>query len=368
MRHSRLICLSVLAFVTDAWAEPPPAGEESFPSTGDILRKLHTAVEKAVTGGGPSWRGFALGGIFPTAAPDLSSDESKIVFSSPKTGHGDLYVHDLSSNEAKRLTATDDTELSPRFRPRHQQIVFHRETDRCRHIWLRDLATGTERQLSQGAVLDDICDVSPSGEYLLVNRSALPVVASRQVAPFLWHIESGTKTALPADFSGTFRGSGETILGFQAGSHGYRILEVGLDGKIVKNHGTGFTVYAIGPRGNAITIAPVKDGRYEINSDLVWWDLETDKREPIGRGSSVVMFENGKVLFFTEYGREAWVWQSGKQPRKIEGPPAVVHIPPRVDGNRAAVSWIWQADDELHLSLFDAESERFESIKWFEER
>src|SRR5213080_4063816 len=69
--------------------------------------------------GGPSWFHFAGGGVFSTHAPDLSENAAKVLFSSPQTGHGDLFLYDVDKKETTRLTKSAATDLSPRFRPKH---------------------------------------------------------------------------------------------------------------------------------------------------------------------------------------------------------------------------------------------------------
>lgn len=60
-----------------------------------LSRLRRTAAQKEDT-----WRHYSDGGMFITAAPDLSPGESDIVYSSSETGHGDIYIYDLKSQKA----------------------------------------------------------------------------------------------------------------------------------------------------------------------------------------------------------------------------------------------------------------------------
>src|SRR5438270_3639696 len=82
---------------------------------------------RPIIGGRDDWRHYENGGMFVTDSPSLSDDEDQIVFATPTTGHGDIYITDVPSAKATRLTATNDCDLSPYFLPNSQQILFQRE-------------------------------------------------------------------------------------------------------------------------------------------------------------------------------------------------------------------------------------------------
>jgi dipeptidyl-peptidase-4 len=58
---------------------------------------------------------------------------------------GDLYLHDLGSNQTRRLTKTEEEEEDPEFSPDGTQVSFVRGFD----LYLLDLASGSERALTQ---------------------------------------------------------------------------------------------------------------------------------------------------------------------------------------------------------------------------
>jgi hypothetical protein len=69
------------------------------------------------------------------------------------------------------------------------------------------------------------------------------------------------------------------------------------------------------------------------------------------------------VLFFTGFERDAWIWERGSKARQIKAPKAVITVPRRTAGSKAAMFSIWQSN-ELKMHLFDAETERFEPLDW----
>src|SRR5436189_3019323 len=150
---------------------------------------LYLTFESLMPFGEDSWQHYESGGYFVSASPSLSDDESQIAFSTPASGHGDIYIADLATGTARRLTTTDACETSPYFLPGSQQIVFQREQVPCRHIWLLDLQTGVERQLTHGKVLDDIAPASPLARQLVIYRSTNRGMG-RVIEPYLLDVDS----------------------------------------------------------------------------------------------------------------------------------------------------------------------------------
>ena len=54
----------------------------------------------------------------------VSPDGKWLVFTSGRTGNGDLYLLDLDSGKLKRLTSSDETDLFPRWSPDSNDIVY----------------------------------------------------------------------------------------------------------------------------------------------------------------------------------------------------------------------------------------------------
>lgn len=280
-----------------------------------------------------------------------------------------MFLYDLKKKQTTRLTKSEDTEISPRFRPQHQEVVFARELTRTTHIWLQDLATGKERELTQGPGHDSVIDLSPNGKYLLFSHYLPAETAKEEV--HLLDIESGKATNFPKDFAGAFRGIGETLIGWQYVDGDYSMVEVNLNGTVSKNYGKGSLVQTMDSEGVQAVVRVVGKETvvYEINSDLALWNLKTGARESIGKGHSPCLFANGKVLFFTGYERDAWIWQHGQAQRKIDSPSAgaVDQVPSQTVGNRAAVfSFCKSNEREEKPYVFNAETEKFEAIEWTE--
>jgi len=131
-----------------------------------------------------SWKHYSGGGMYATKSPSMSPDGLTIVFSSPRTGSGDIYRINRDGSNPVRLTDSPSFEADPIFSPDGSTIAFVREADGRRHIWLMDKDGSNQRQLTFGRVLDDLGSFSPDGSHIVFERSGLPTGLGRTVAPF----------------------------------------------------------------------------------------------------------------------------------------------------------------------------------------
>ncbi|MBC8113554.1 MAG: PD40 domain-containing protein [Candidatus Saccharimonas sp.] len=113
---------------------------------------------------------YSAGGQFYTAAPDPSPDGASLVFASPSTGRGDIYLMDVSTRKFERITSTDTTEFSPIFAPDGKSIAFGRYENGRAAVYLMDLANHSETQLSPPNTGDEPIAFSPDGTHLLLHR------------------------------------------------------------------------------------------------------------------------------------------------------------------------------------------------------
>jgi len=103
----------------------------------------------------------------------MSPDGSVIIFSSPRSGNGDIYQVNSDGSGPIRLTSDPSFETDPIFSPDGSMVAFAREADGRRHIWLMDRDGTNQQQLTLGSVLDDIQSFSPDGSELLLTRSVV---------------------------------------------------------------------------------------------------------------------------------------------------------------------------------------------------
>ena len=94
--------------------------------------------------------------------PDMSADGTKVVFSSTRTGGGDIYVVDVASKTVTRLTTDPAPEYEPTFSPNGQQIAFVRGADPDSEIFVMNATAGaTATNISNNPGVDRSPDWGP---------------------------------------------------------------------------------------------------------------------------------------------------------------------------------------------------------------
>jgi len=116
------------------------------------------------------WDHYASGGMFIGAAPSMSPNGSTIVYASPKSGHGDLYLVSRDGSKNVRLTNGPDYEGDPQYSPHGSTIVFVRESQGVGHIWIMNADGSGRKQLTHGAADDNSPSFSPDGSQLVFTR------------------------------------------------------------------------------------------------------------------------------------------------------------------------------------------------------
>ena len=77
----------------------------------------------------------------------VSPDGGRIVFTSGRTGNGDLYLLDLASGSLKRLTTSERTDLFPQWSPDGREIVFTSGGKQSHDIHIiRDAGSASQRE------------------------------------------------------------------------------------------------------------------------------------------------------------------------------------------------------------------------------
>lgn len=97
-----------------------------------------------VQGGGRGMH-YKMGGAFTGAGPSVTVDQLQILFSSPKSGNGDIYRVGKDGDGEVRLTNNTCWEYSPASSPKDGSVVFCIEENGEGHIWLMN-SDGTNRR------------------------------------------------------------------------------------------------------------------------------------------------------------------------------------------------------------------------------
>ena len=104
---------------------------------------------------------------------------------------GDLYTIPISGGKAKRITKGMAYDVHPRFSPDGNSIVFVSDKSGSDNLWIRNLKTDEETQLTKGKNQKHFsADWSPDGDYVLGVRGR------RNIKPYLYHKDGGSGAKL----------------------------------------------------------------------------------------------------------------------------------------------------------------------------
>jgi Tol biopolymer transport system component len=97
--------------------------------------------------------------------PDFSPDGRQLLYSSDRTGTADLWLHDLATGSERRITDVDGAAITPRFSPDGERIAYQ---DQDGATWVADLAGGAPRQVTPPLFQPGRPDWSPDGRTLVL--------------------------------------------------------------------------------------------------------------------------------------------------------------------------------------------------------
>ncbi len=129
------------------------------------------AILPGCDSGEDSWATYQRQHIWNGGSPSVSPDGESVVFSSPSSGHGDIYS--VSRRGLTRLTQKEEFEAQPLYSPSGDKIAYERESGGWRHVWIMNADGSNQTQLTTGRVLDDLVSFSRDGKVLYFSR-ALP--------------------------------------------------------------------------------------------------------------------------------------------------------------------------------------------------
>jgi TolB protein len=220
------------------------------------------------------WSRYVEGGSFLGANPSMSSDGKLIVYASPRSGHGDIYVTQLDRLMTRRVTSDGNYEGFPKFSPDGKAIAFSREDHGIGHIWIMNADGSGSRQLTQGQEDDFGPSFSPDASRIVfsrrVNAAGLRPGSAASVEVLTMTIDGRDVRRLTnnrkPDWEASFSPDGQRIL-FSRGSQFF--LTMALDGTQEVQIGKGASP-AYSPDGKKVIFISGEYGGREIsimNSD-----------------------------------------------------------------------------------------------------
>jgi Tol biopolymer transport system component len=140
-----------------------------------------------LTVGNPAPKRIVADGYF-NSDPDFSPDGRSIVYSSDRAGTPDLWLRDLASGRERRLTELPGAQVTPRFSPDGTAVAY---TDQNGAAWVLELDGEQARQVTPTLFMPGRPSWSPNGETL----------ALAAVKPYSKRFREGTSQVLTVDLA-----------------------------------------------------------------------------------------------------------------------------------------------------------------------
>ncbi len=151
-----------VAFISDVAGNPDLFIQEFSPDRGIIGQPRQLSTAKKAT----------------HSTPTFSPDGKQIAFVSDKDGSPRIYMIDLSPSniklkdlKTKLLTKYNKESTAPAWSPDGTKITYCAKTSGVRQIWLYDLETKEERQLTQGAGNKENPTWAPNSLHIVFNST-----------------------------------------------------------------------------------------------------------------------------------------------------------------------------------------------------
>ena len=105
-------------------------------------------------------------------APRFSPDGQRVAFSVESGGNSDVYVMDLRSRNAVRLTTDPGIDTSPSFSPDGSRIVFNSDRGGSAQLYIMNADGSGVRRISHGGGRYTTPVWSPRGDYIAFTKQS----------------------------------------------------------------------------------------------------------------------------------------------------------------------------------------------------
>jgi TolB protein len=169
------------------------------------------------------WSHYSVGGSFIGCNPSVSPTSRVLIYSTPRTGHGDIYAAALDGDSRKRLTDDENYEGDAAWSHDGQHIVFVRESKGLGRIWTMKADGKDQRQLTFGPGYDFGPAFAPDDGEVMFSRG--PVRGSATPAElYTVKVDGAGERQLThnneLNWAASFSPDGNQILFAQSGGRG----------------------------------------------------------------------------------------------------------------------------------------------------
>jgi Tol biopolymer transport system component len=119
------------------------------------------------------YAGEGFGGIFHGCRPNMSPDGTKIVFASPRSGRGDIYLINSDGTNLIQLTKNEEYEGEPAFSPDGSKIAYISEKHGAPEIFIMNVDGTNQTRLTKNnhnRYIDKMPSFTADGKQIEFNR------------------------------------------------------------------------------------------------------------------------------------------------------------------------------------------------------
>ena len=304
-----------------------------------------------------SYKNYVNGGVYWSNSGSMSPCGEYLVFSSPKSGRGDIWRLRLSDSTMRRMTDTETFESYPQYSPNGKSIFYTREWKGHRHIWKMDKDGQAHEQLTFDRTNDTLLDISSDGDSLMIGRCYYAGGKGMAVTPAMIYSVSDKKVTGENIGSSGFFLDNHTLL-YNTGRYGSpRFGKYDLATRQRHEFGSGF-IKCLSPNKKTILIARDASRSSFLNDELFLFDIDEQSEKHIGTGMYPCFVGDSKVVFFVHPSLDrAYVYSlESDTTDEIELPGAILTEPTVVPDGRGALLSLGNmndADRSGNIYLFD---------------
>ena len=244
---------------------------------------------------------YRQGGAYYGGGPSPSPDGQHIVYSSPRSGNGDLYRVNIDGSGTVRLTSDPRYEGEAEYSS-DGKIVFIREDNAEGDVWIMNLDGTGQRQLTKGGGDEGDPTFSPDGSQVVFWRTVpelrCRIGSIRAPELFVIDVDSGAESRLThneqEDAFPAISPGGDKVVFAREG----RIWTMNRDGTNAKSLGPGWQP-RFSPNGEQITFVASRFGR-----EIAVMNVDGSQRRVVfSKNTTVshpVFLPNGSSVSFLE--------------------------------------------------------------------